>query len=114
MNWDDYPKHSARSMRDAGLQYFTVTGGPFASPQTMGLHITNEKGLTVAVSCDTLFCERVNMLNELALLLKRADARYHLAERHDGGYLEMDDEVWERLSELLRTLTSADRTREER
>lgn len=102
---NEYPKHSARSMSAASLPYFTVTGGPFASPQMMGLHITNEKGLTVAVSCDTSFCERVNMLNELAILLKRADAGYHLAERHDGGYLEMDDEAWERLRDLLKEVS---------
>lgn len=100
----EYPKHTGRSMRGANLPYFTVSGGPFANPQSMGWHITDEKGFTVAVSCDHTFVHRVNMLNELAALLKHADATYHLSERHDDGYLEVEDEVWARLKELLKEL----------
>jgi hypothetical protein len=58
----------ARSMSDAGLPNFTVTGGPFASSQRMGWHITTEEGFTVAVSCDARFAWLVTgMFNQVIL-----------------------------------------------
>lgn len=97
-------KYDARSMSGAGLPYFTVSGGPLASSQIMGWHITNEKGFTVAVSNDAEFCKRLNELEELASLLKQADTKYHLSKRRDQGHLQLDDESWARLKTLLATL----------
>lgn len=34
---------------------FRVNGGPFAAEQTMGWHLTDERGTTVGVSCDQQF-----------------------------------------------------------
>jgi hypothetical protein len=101
----EYPRHEGRSMSGARLPYFTVMGGPFARPQSFGWHITDAKGFTVAVACDHTFVHRVNMLNELAVILKQADVSYHLQERRDQGYLDgLDEQAWERLRELLKEL----------
>jgi hypothetical protein len=43
---------------------FRVSGGPFASEQTMGWHITDERGFTVAVSCDAGFVEQLRAWQE--------------------------------------------------
>jgi hypothetical protein len=37
---------------------FHVTGGCFARGMNMGLHITTEKGFTLAVSCDKTWAEK--------------------------------------------------------
>jgi hypothetical protein len=44
------PLYFARSVTNGLGGSFRVTGGPFAHPQHMGWHITNEQGFTVAVS----------------------------------------------------------------
>lgn len=94
----------ARSVREANLPYFNVTGGPFASAQTMGWHIVNEKGFTVAVSPDDEFAARLNELESLASLIRKLGAAYHLSERHDDGYLEVPDEIWESWKETVTRL----------
>lgn len=53
------PKYSYYSTSEAGLGFFYVRGGPFASEQMMGIHIRDEGGFTVAVSCDRGFAEAV-------------------------------------------------------
>lgn len=50
--------YRAISVYESRLPIFLVTGSPFNAPQNMGLHITDEKGLTVAVSCDRRYCDQ--------------------------------------------------------
>lgn len=56
---DDEPLYYAREVGRGMGGYFHVRGGPFASEQQMGWHITNRKGFTVAISCDHEFVTRV-------------------------------------------------------
>lgn len=53
------------------LPNFEVTGGPLNGPQHMGWHITNEKGLTIAISNDSRFCEHLNELERVYTLFTR-------------------------------------------
>jgi hypothetical protein len=50
---------TARSVTNGLGGPFRVSGGPFASEQRMGWHITDERGFTLAVSCDADFVARV-------------------------------------------------------
>jgi hypothetical protein len=95
-------------MSSASLPYFTVSGGPFAKAQTMGWHVVNERGFTVAVSCDDEFAKRLNALESVAAMLRRMDAVYHLRERRDDGYLQLDDELWENWKKLVSLLRLED------
>ena len=91
-------------MSQSGLSNFNVSGGVFNGAQQMGWHVTNEKGFTVAVSPDASFCKRLADLETLVDVLKSVDAYYHLSERHDQGYLEADEQVWDRLKTVFRVL----------
>lgn len=55
----------ARSMSEAGLGNFKVTGGPLASEQTMGWHITDERGMTVAVANSSDFVALLQLLETI-------------------------------------------------
>lgn len=86
--------------------YFTVSGGPFASPQTMGWHITGEGGHTLAVSPDSEFATFCCEARELFTLMEEGDVLYSVRERRDQGYLDhIPQEKWERLKELLQKYT---------
>lgn len=56
--------YSARSMSVAGLPCFTVSGGPFAKDQIMGWQITDEGGITCAVSCDSQLCRKIKAIED--------------------------------------------------
>lgn len=87
--------------------YFKVSGGPFSHPQTMGWHITDEKGFTVAVSPDYRFADQINTMTELLIMLKKMDAIYHLDERRDQGYLEVDYSEWSKFKEMFEGFTKS-------
>lgn len=92
----------ARSMSEAGLPAFEVTGGHFAKPQAMGWHITDDSGLTVGVANDSILRDVFELLD----LLRQADAAYHFLERYGDGYMqvgayEVREENFQRLIELL-------------
>lgn len=94
----------SRSMSQAGLPYFRVTGGPFASPQAMGWHLTSEAGLTLGVANDSIVAQRLNDLEEFWEFWNSCNLEYHIRERRDQGYLRCDDEQWERFKELLKRM----------
>lgn len=73
------PEYHYYSVNRVGLPYFTVDGGPFAAPQTMGVHITDERGLTVAVSCSMEFGAQVSRLPALEAENERLRAALHRA-----------------------------------
>lgn len=89
--------YEANSMSQYGKPYFSVTGGPFFSAQTMGWHIVDaDTGLTTAVSCDDGLCERLNALETIARLFERRDLDYLISNKlHDSGYLRVPDEEWD-------------------
>jgi len=95
----------AMSRRSFGGRPFTVSGGPFAAPQTMGWHLTDERGHTLGVACDDDLVERIEALEDLVELLVRCDAAYHLRERRAQGYLGgLSDEDAARLRDLFEML----------
>lgn len=93
-------KYEFYSTKERNIPYFNVSGGPFASSQTMGMHITCEKGFTSGVSTDRQLCELIIDSQRLMELLKKMDVNYHLSERHDDGYLQADDKTWNDFKEL--------------
>lgn len=95
---------SATNMPNGGwTRHFTVSGGPFNGDQTMGWHITDESGHTLAVSARHDFVQQITDGLMLMHLLKKADAKYHLGERRDQGYLDhMKAKQWDELYELLK------------
>lgn len=83
--------------------YFTVSGGPFARPQTWGWYLTDEGGHSLAVSPSEEFCQIAQRGLRLMQLLKKADAKYQLGERRDQGYMDgLSDENWDELRALLK------------
>ena len=54
---------------------FIVQGGPLAGVTTMGWHVTDDGGFTVAVSCDHDFLLRVRLAMEIAQQLVTARER---------------------------------------
>lgn len=82
--------------------YFKVTGGPFNREKTMGVHITDENGFTLAVSPSVEFAEFCERSILLFNLLKKMDASYHIGDLRDQGYLDgLKQEDWDKLKELL-------------
>jgi hypothetical protein len=79
---------NAVSMHQTSNPPFTVSGGVFSSPQQFGWHITNEKGFTVAVSCDSRFANWINDTTELLHLLVKFNCGYEIMEARDKGYIE--------------------------
>lgn len=92
---------AARSMYQMGLSPFVVSGGIFSGETHMGWQIVDENGHTLAIACDSSFCEGINALVGLALVLKRVDAYYHLSEAHDDGQLDCSDEEWATIKKLF-------------
>lgn len=72
---------------------FKVSGGPLAAPMTMGWHITNERGLTTGVSCDSEFKEFVEqaqagttaMLEHRGNVIRELQAKLAIAEEFLRG-----------------------------
>ena len=95
-------QYIARNMESGGWsQRFTVLGGPLSAPQQMGWHITNERGFTVAVSCDSTFAQRINDMEALLDVLRRRNALYLLKRIADEGYTSFTDEERELMERML-------------
>lgn len=71
-------KYIARSMHQAGLPNFTVSGGTLTSRSSMGWHITTDKGFTIGVACDQEFAKTINDLAELKQ--ENTELRLRIAE----------------------------------
>ena len=84
----------AQSVHEIGVPEFVVSGGPFATEQHMGIYITDAKGFTVAVSCESSFADTINNLMALAHILEKVDALHVLSEAHDDGKLVCSDDDW--------------------
>ena len=99
-------QYEAYSLSQKGLPYFSVTGGPFASPQQMGWHIVDtDTGLTAAVSCDNTLCARLNALEVVARIFERRDLYYLISNKlHDGGYLEIPEDEWESFRDAVKII----------
>ncbi len=93
----------ANNMSGSGwTSHFNVSGGPFNGSQTMGWHITDQGGHTLAVSPDSSFVKLCKDGLRLKQLLKKAGAKYQLSERRDQGYMDdMKQADWNELYALL-------------
>lgn len=89
----------------AGLPFFAVDGGPFAHPQTMGVHITDDGGHTLAVSCDTGFADRAVAGEIVADFFRRFRLLDYIEERCDSGYLALLAPEREALRKAVAVLT---------
>src|SRR6185436_13228885 len=76
---------TARSVTNGLGGPFRVSGGPFAREQTMGWHITDERGFTLAVSCDAAFVANVLRWQEEQEALDRVgDGQFRLQAAFPG------------------------------
>lgn len=86
---------SAYAVRDFGLPYFEVSGGPLATPLSAGWHIIDEHGHTVAVSSSSEFAADLNDLYSFVEWLKKVDGAYLLDEDYDDGRMDIAPKDWE-------------------
>ena len=95
------PKYLAFHVGESMGGRFKVSGGVFTTTKEMGWHITATDGTTRAVANDYAFCDRLNDLEALVVVLKSRNALYLLKRVADEGYTDLSEQDRELLEKML-------------